>query len=85
MNVDKLSPTCVDNYINCFVTLINAYASLCLNFFSPTCSKAKFRKISIYSNKFFHNFHLSKSVLLVLGFGQVGKRKDCYATEIIDF
>ena len=30
--------------------------------FSPTCPKAKFRKIfSIYSNKFFHNFHLSKS------------------------
>ena len=30
--------------------------------FSLTCPKAKIRKKnSIYSNKFFHNFHLSKS------------------------
>ena len=36
----------------------NCY-SLCHNFFSPTCPKAKFRQK--LSNKFFHNFHLSKS------------------------
>ena len=37
------------------------YQSL-LNFFSPTCPKAKYRKKnSIYSNKFFRNFHLSES------------------------
>jgi len=37
-------------------------SSLCLHFFSPTfCPKAKFRKNSIYSNKLFHNFHLSES------------------------
>ena len=35
--------------------------SLCLNFFPPTCPKAKFGKNSIYSNKFFHNFHFSES------------------------
>ena len=30
------------------------------SFFSPTCPKAKFRqKDYIYSNKFFHKFHLS--------------------------
>jgi hypothetical protein len=31
-------------------------SSLCLNFFSATCPKSKSK-----SNKFFHNFHLSKS------------------------
>ena len=31
------------------------------SFFSPTCSKAKFREIFIYSNTFLHNFHLSES------------------------
>jgi hypothetical protein len=33
-----------------------------LIFLSPTCLKAKFlEKMSIYSNKFFHSFHLSES------------------------
>jgi hypothetical protein len=36
--------------------------SLYLHFCSPTCLKAKFRRKNyIYSNKFFHNFHLSES------------------------
>ena len=37
--------------------------SLCLFFCSPTSPEAKFRrrKKSIYSSKFFHNFHLSES------------------------
>ena len=30
-------------------------------FCSPACLKAKFRKFSIYSNKFFNNFYLPKS------------------------
>jgi hypothetical protein len=34
--------------------------------FSPTCLKTKFRKFSIYSKKFFHNFHLSVYDVMVL-------------------
>jgi len=32
-----------------------------LIFFHLPARKAKFGKIAIYSNKFFHNFHLSES------------------------
>jgi hypothetical protein len=53
MNVDKLSPTCVDNYINCFVTLINVYASLCLNFFHLLAQKPNLGKFPfIQTNSF---------------------------------
>jgi hypothetical protein len=35
--------------------------SLCLNFSHLLARKPNLEKCSIYSNKFFHNFHLSKS------------------------
>jgi len=35
--------------------------SLCLNFFHVLARKPNLEKCSIYSNKFFHNFHLSES------------------------
>ena len=34
---------------------------LCLNFYHLLARKPNLEKISIYSNKFFHNFHLSES------------------------
>jgi hypothetical protein len=37
------------------------YLSLCLNFFHLLARKPTFEKFATYSNKFFHNFHLSKS------------------------
>jgi len=37
------------------------YHSLCLNFFHLLARKPNLEKCSIYSNKFFHNFHLSES------------------------
>ena len=41
-----------------YISYIQSLPSFC----SPTCLKAKFRrKKNIYSNKFFHNFHLSES------------------------
>ena len=36
--------------------------------FSPTCPKAKLRKMFYLFNKFFHNFHLSKSSFTCPGF-----------------
>jgi len=42
------------------VVFIVSY-SLCLNFFHLLAQKPNLEKHSIYSNKFFHNFHLSKS------------------------
>ena len=52
--------------------------SLCLNFFSPTCLKVKFRKkiIFIQTNSFIILTCLNPA-LLVLGFRKVGQRKDC--------
>jgi hypothetical protein len=55
------------------------FNSLCLNFIhllarKPICS--------IFSNKFFHNFHLSESVLLVKGFGQVVWREDWFKSYL---
>ena len=35
-----------------------------------------------FSNKFFHNFHLSESVLLVQGFGQVVWREDWFKSYL---
>ena len=35
--------------------------SFCHNFFHLLAQKPNLEKISIYSNKFFHNFHLSES------------------------
>jgi hypothetical protein len=35
--------------------------SLCINFFHLLAGKPNLEKCSIYSNKFFHNFHLSES------------------------
>ena len=47
--------------------------SLWLNFFHLLAQKPNLEKISIYSNKFFHNFHLSKSSFTCPGLGlQVG-------------
>jgi hypothetical protein len=46
--------------------------SLCLNFFHLLSRKPNLEKCSIYSNKFFHNFHLSESSFTCPGFGQVG-------------
>ena len=37
------------------------YSSLCLNFFHLLARKPNLEKISIYSSKFFHNFHLFES------------------------
>jgi hypothetical protein len=46
--------------------------------FSPTSQKAKFRKKKSYSNKFFHNFHLSESSLTCPGLGASGLRHIFY-------
>ena len=37
------------------------YTRLCLNFFQLLARKLNLEKISMYSNKFFHNFHMSES------------------------
>ena len=39
----------------------NKYTSFCRNFFHLHAWKPNIEKLSIYSNKFFHSFHLSKS------------------------
>ena len=39
----------------------NSTDSLCLNFFHLLAQKPNLEKNYIYSNKFFHNFHLSES------------------------
>jgi hypothetical protein len=50
------------------VQLLNVYhviswylCSLCLNFFHLLARKANWKKNYIYSNKFFHDFHLAES------------------------
>ena len=57
--------------------------SLCLNFFPPICTKAKFRKkvLFIQTNSFII-FTSPIPVLLVTGYGQVGLREDCCFSEI---
>ena len=40
---------------------LSGYISLCLNFFHLLARKPNLELFSIYSNKFFHNFHLSES------------------------
>ena len=40
---------------------IHVNLSVCLHFFHLIARKANLEQISIYSNKFFHNFHLSES------------------------
>ena len=52
------------NYTNNIVQkvlLSHTNSSCCLNFFHLLTRKPNLEKNSIYSNKFFHNFHLSKS------------------------
>ena len=44
-----------------FITDSYMYLSLCLNFFHLLARKPTLEKFATYSNKFFHNFHLSKS------------------------
>jgi len=44
----------------------NLLCSVCLNFFTLP------ENFSIYSNKFFHNFHLSESSINCPSFRQVG-------------
>jgi hypothetical protein len=39
----------------------NLFNSLCLYYFHLRAQKPNLEKFSIYSNKFFHNFHLSES------------------------
>jgi len=60
--------------------------SLCFHF-SPTCPKAKFRKIFYLSNKFFHNFHLSESSFTcpLLRASRLARRMHRGQIVIIDF
>ena len=58
------------------------FNSLCLNFIHLLVRKPIFENFSIFSNKFFHNFHLSESVLLVQGFGQVVWREDWFKSYL---
>ena len=51
----------VHMYICLFIFSLKQQFPVFALFFSPTCLKAKFRKCSIYSNRFFQNFHLYKS------------------------
>jgi len=44
-----------------FALITHHINSLCLNFFHLLAQKPNLEKKSIYSNKFFHNFHLSES------------------------
>jgi hypothetical protein len=44
-----------------FITDSYMYLSLCLNFFHLLAWKPTLEKFATYSNKFFHNFHLSQT------------------------
>jgi hypothetical protein len=46
-------------YPNLFT--MNVPSKQSLTYFSPSCPKAKFEKLSIYSNKFIHRLHLSET------------------------
>ncbi len=46
---------------------MKTYYSLCLNVFHLLALKPNLEKCSIYSNKFFHNFHLFESSLTCSG------------------
>jgi hypothetical protein len=54
-------------YILCY-----AIDSLCLNFFHLLARKPNLENFSIYSNKFFYNFHLSKSRFTCSGLWKSG-------------
>ena len=48
------------------------YTSLCLNFVYLLAQKPNLEKLYIYSNKLFHNFHLSESSFTRPGFRASG-------------
>jgi hypothetical protein len=55
-DLDLIDSRVYNEYLECSV-----YSSLCLNFFHLHAPKPNLDKFSIYSNKFFHNFHFSES------------------------
>ena len=60
--------TTSDYHIGIFKLFLFSHEhSSCLNFFSPTCPKAKFRQIFCLFKFFFHNIHLSESSFTYLG------------------
>jgi len=61
------------------------YTNLCLNFFHLLARKPNLEKLSSYSNKFFHNFHLSESSFTCPGLRASGlARRLIYKMYIVD-
>ena len=54
----------------CVYAITSKVYSLCLNFFHLLARKPNLEIFSIYSNKFFHNFHLPQSSFTSPGFRQ---------------